>query len=288
VTQPEQAGLWQPSGETYWHGRFQLRDGQVVGPGRAGNESRLARRLAIVKQLIERQGGLSGRRVLDVGCADGFFSFAASRWGASEVVGLDISEHEIRKAEWLSARMDHGPVRFTVADLRDLAPRDEPDRFDVVMCHGVFYHYDDPVGLMARLAGSARGALVLDTDTLPLPERLMLLEYEKDRAWSPALPVWVPTQASLLLLAAHAGFRSYTLPRIAREDPVDYRSGRRMTIYFSKSADGAQRLPDPAEVARPADDQASAPFTWRYRRGNGAYRGLRAAHRLLGGAALRW
>lgn len=279
---------WQPSPETYWHGRFQLRNGEVLGPTRKGNAERLDRRQAIARQVVERHGGVRGRRVLDVGCADGSFSFTASAWGASEVVGIDISEHEIQKAQWLCDQIDHGPMRFAVHDLRELPLGNEAKPFDLVMCHGVFYHFDDPVGLLRRLAESTRDGLVLDTDTLPLPGRLMLLEYETDRAWGTGLPVWVPTATSLLLLATHAGFHSYSLPRISRRDPTDYRSGRRMIVYFSKGIDGESRLPDPTEVARPADDQSSAPFTWKYHVGNGAYRVLRTAHRLLDDATLRW
>lgn len=288
MTDAVRATGWQPSPETYWHGRFQLRNGEVVGPTRSGNLKRLSRRLAIVRQVVEQQGGVRGRRVLDVGCADGFFSFTASAWGASEVVGIDISEHEIQKAQWLCDHMEHGPIRFAVHDLRELPLPNEPGSFDLVMCHGVFYHFDDPVGLLRRLAESTRGGLILDTDTLPLPGRLMLLEYETDRAWGSSLPVWVPTATSLLLLAAHAGFHSYTLPRIGKADPIDYRSKRRTTVYFSKGSDGECRLPDPSEVARPADNKPSAPFSWRYHLGNGAYRVLRTAHRLLDGATLRW
>ncbi len=288
MTEPVQSTEWQPAPGTYWHGRFELRTGDIVGPGRAGNEARLASRLALVKQLIDRHGGLQGQQVLDVGCADGFFSFAASAWGAREVVGIDINADEIQKAQWLCARMSHGPMRFAVNDLRNVQPDNAGGQFDVVLCHGVLYHFDDPVGLMARMGAMTREALIVDTDTLPLPGRLMLLEYETERGWATGIPACVPTAASLLLLAAHAGFRSYTLPAISRRDPIDYRSKRRMIVCFSKSDNGAQRLPDPADLARPADDHGSAPFTWRYRRGNSAYRGLRAVHRLLDGAALRW
>jgi SAM-dependent methyltransferase len=34
-------------------------------------------------------GGLKGRRVLDIGCRDGLYSFIAERQGAAEVVGID-------------------------------------------------------------------------------------------------------------------------------------------------------------------------------------------------------
>jgi murein DD-endopeptidase MepM/ murein hydrolase activator NlpD len=48
-----------------------------------------------------------------------------------------------------------------------------------------------------------------------------------------------------------------------------------MTVYFSKGVSGQRRLLDPTELARPADDKLSAPFTWRYHVGNGAYQSHR-------------
>src|SRR6185295_8531053 len=40
---------------------------------------------------------LSGMRVLDIGCAEGFFSFEAERRGAREVVGIDSFPDSIRR-----------------------------------------------------------------------------------------------------------------------------------------------------------------------------------------------
>jgi len=47
----------------------------------------------------------SGRRVLDLFCSDGGFAFHAFRGGASEVLGVDISEPAIRRAS-VNARLN--------------------------------------------------------------------------------------------------------------------------------------------------------------------------------------
>jgi tRNA (mo5U34)-methyltransferase len=43
---------------------------------------------------------LEGRRVLDVGCNDGYFLFACRRLGAAEVVGIETSEHSTTTPCW--------------------------------------------------------------------------------------------------------------------------------------------------------------------------------------------
>lgn len=63
-----------------WRHRIEIAPG-VVTPGREDCRAELRR--------IRFPASLVGRRVLDVGCSDGFYSFEAERRGATEVVALD-------------------------------------------------------------------------------------------------------------------------------------------------------------------------------------------------------
>ena len=57
---------------------------------------------------------MTGLRVLDVGCAEGFFSFEAERRGASEVISLDFDSECIERfkicAEALGSEVTHPQV----------------------------------------------------------------------------------------------------------------------------------------------------------------------------------
>src|SRR5690606_4521657 len=50
-------------------------------------------------------GNLSGMRVLDLACNCGGFAFAARRYGADEVVGVDARERHVEQARAIAAHL---------------------------------------------------------------------------------------------------------------------------------------------------------------------------------------
>lgn len=84
---------------------------------------------------------VKGKRVLDIGCRDGLFSFAAESMGAAEVVGID---NDVSKAatEFLIPFFN-SKVRMHQMNLYDLKP-ESFGQFDVVIFPGVLYHLRYP------------------------------------------------------------------------------------------------------------------------------------------------
>ena len=105
---------------------------------------------------------LAGKRVLDIGCRDGLFSFEAERRGAAEVVGIDnnLSRGAI---EVLIPAMG-SRVRMHEKNVLDLAPEDF-GRFDVVVFAGVLYHLRYPVWSLRKVRDVLveGGTLLLET-----------------------------------------------------------------------------------------------------------------------------
>lgn len=132
---------------------------------------------------------LSGRRVLDIGCNAGFYSFALAGRGAS-VLGIDHDPHYLRQAEWAAERLGlSGAVRFeqrTVYDLRHFE-----ERFDLILFMGVLYHLRYPLLALDLVADHLDGSLVFQTLTLPggapieVPDDLDLDDRQKllDPGW---------------------------------------------------------------------------------------------------------
>ncbi len=89
---------------------------------------------------------LLGKLVLDAGCGFGRHAFYAARWGA-EVVAVDSGAEAVASAAQNLAEVDHAYV--IQADLA--RPPFKPAAFDVVMCHGVLHHVDDPRGVFRKL-----------------------------------------------------------------------------------------------------------------------------------------
>src|SRR5262249_60707455 len=66
-----------------WYHRIEIAPG-IITPG----YQKFVRHQEHAMREFRRQN-LMGKRVLDIGCRDGLFSFAAEKMGASEIVGID-------------------------------------------------------------------------------------------------------------------------------------------------------------------------------------------------------
>jgi tRNA (mo5U34)-methyltransferase len=84
---------------------------------------------------------LRGKRVLDIGCRDGLFSFAAESMGAIDVIGIDNDLS--RGATELLIPYFNSKVRMHQMNLYDLTP-ERFGTFDVVIFPGVLYHLRYP------------------------------------------------------------------------------------------------------------------------------------------------
>jgi 2-polyprenyl-3-methyl-5-hydroxy-6-metoxy-1,4-benzoquinol methylase len=115
-------------------------------------------------QLLEACGGsLRGRRVLDVACNCGGFSVAAIEAGADYVLGIDIVDRYLDQANFIKEALGHENLEFRNVDVNDLSPETVVGTFDVVLCFGILYHLEDPVGGMRRMADLATHAMLVDT-----------------------------------------------------------------------------------------------------------------------------
>jgi SAM-dependent methyltransferase len=108
---------------------------------------------------------LRGKRVLDVGCRDGLFAFAAERLGAREVVAIDNDLS--RGAVELLIPFFRSRVRMRELNLLELRP-ETFGTFDVVIFPGVLYHLRYPFWALKILRDllPEGGHLVLETALL--------------------------------------------------------------------------------------------------------------------------
>jgi cyclopropane fatty-acyl-phospholipid synthase-like methyltransferase len=105
-----------------------------------------------------------GKRVLDVGCGEGYGPSLLAE-DAAEVVGIDYSPEAVRHASQAYAREN---LRFEVADAADLPGLFR--EFDVVTCFEVIEHLGAEADLLQKLAKTLRpGGLAL----VSTPNRLV-------------------------------------------------------------------------------------------------------------------
>lgn len=133
-----------------------------------GNPRLVPQQDLVMRNLAALQ--LDGRRVLDVGCRDGLFSFAAERHGASEVIGID-NDLSPGATEFLIPHLK-SKVKMYEMNVLDLSPSTF-GMFDVVICAGLLYHLRYPFHAL-RIIRS-----VLHTGATLLIETALLRAWER-------------------------------------------------------------------------------------------------------------
>lgn len=97
----------------------------------------------------QRVGGLSGQRVVDIGCGGGILAESMALRGAS-VLGIDMGEAPLAVAQL--HQLESGAVLdYRRITAEELAER-EPARFDVVTCMEMLEHVPEPASTIAACA----------------------------------------------------------------------------------------------------------------------------------------
>lgn len=101
---------------------------------------------------------------LDLACCEGWFAHRLLEWGAERVVGIDIRELNVRRANLVRDHFGISPERlsFRQADVFDL-DLEELGTFDVVLVLGLVYHLEDPVGAVRRARALTRGVCAIES-----------------------------------------------------------------------------------------------------------------------------
>ncbi|MGI9600456.1 MAG: class I SAM-dependent methyltransferase [Acidimicrobiales bacterium] len=143
-----------------WRHRIPVGHG-VTTPGTEDTEAELRR--------LQIPDSLAGRRVLDVGCSDGFYSFVCEQRGA-RVTAIDDESSMLagegrRNGFETAAALRQSTVDYRVADVHNLAGSGIEEGFDVILFVNVLYHLENPVLALRQLADvAAPGAtLILKT-----------------------------------------------------------------------------------------------------------------------------
>jgi tRNA (mo5U34)-methyltransferase len=139
--------------EPYWFQKIEVLPG-LYSPGWSDPERDKLPYFGLPKDL-------TGMRVLDIGCAEGFFTFEAEKRGAREVIGIDSFPDSIRRFNIVKAARQSNASAFLM-NVYDLEPR-RLGTFDVVLFYGVFYHLKHPQYALERIRTVCTGSLLFQT-----------------------------------------------------------------------------------------------------------------------------
>lgn len=115
-----------------------------------------AARSATLERVLQMP--LGGKRLLDIGCAEGAAALSAERMGA-KVTGIEPWTKRYDEARSIADALGSS-VDLRNAALDDLA--DPPDSYDVVLALNVIHHQADPFAFVDRAAELAASHLVLE------------------------------------------------------------------------------------------------------------------------------
>ncbi|MDH3663607.1 MAG: DUF1698 domain-containing protein [Alphaproteobacteria bacterium] len=207
--------------QPYWYHRIDLPGGMVT-PGWA----------PLNHAAYQVPDDLSGKRVLDIGAWDGYWSFEAMKRGASQVVAIDDfsdylgSLEERDRAGWQTFDLcrdalgfDHDACQRIEMSVYDIS-EERLGRFDVVFCFGVLYHLRYPLLALDRIARVCDHDLHIESAILDdfspyrggfgtgYPGGQMVMEFYPDEQYgNNKTNWWVPSIHCLGHMVRSAGFQ---------------------------------------------------------------------------------
>src|SRR4051812_23973900 len=131
---------------------FRLPDGRTL---------RGANPLDLLEQRVSSFGlpeNLHGKRLLDIGPWDGYFTFEMERRGA-EVTAIDYVDLDTFRALHEAYQSS---ARYLRMDVSELSP-ERVGTFDIVLCLGVLYHLRYPIEGLEKICAITRDVCIVDT-----------------------------------------------------------------------------------------------------------------------------
>ena len=148
----------------WWH-EIELAPGMVT-PGDDSNRMKLP-----ILDALGLPPDLRGKRALDIGCSDGYFSFELEKRGA-EVVAIDFVPETY--TGFATARTILGSrVDYRMDNVYNLT-HDDYGRFDVVLFLGVLYHLRKPLAALDAIRSVMHEGAQLFVGTMLIDEYFLL------------------------------------------------------------------------------------------------------------------
>lgn len=244
----------------------QLRDGPpwmfpwLLGPGREApllgpNLPDVHRtRMELMERPVRKALAAAGPHAtaLDLACCEGWFSQQLLEWGAERVVGVDLREVSIQRAELVRDHfgIPRDRLTFVRSDVFDLDLQ-ALGQFDVVLVLGLVYHLEDPVGAVRRARALTRSLCVIESqltrqdrpivhgngspDALFTADASFAAMIEPDAehnqlASAPGILSLIPNSAAFEQMARVAGFDRVELARPRADHDRQYVRGDRAVL----------------------------------------------------------
>ena len=158
---------------------------------------------------------LENKTVLDIGAADGYYSFLCESRGAKKVVAVDWTEfpgftvtHKVlnSKVEFRKLVIDDSTIGFTKIKSQVGTIDEIKEKFDIVLLFGVLYHLPNPVKVLKTLADITHKMLLISGHIIDSKEPAMYYYPEGSLTPGDTTNWWVPTPSCLIDIGKRLGF----------------------------------------------------------------------------------
>jgi len=251
----------------WWHS-FELPDGTLIQGvcDLPGLKNRIAQ--------FPIPQDLRGKRVLDIGAWDGWFSFEMERRGA-DVLAIDNWDNPLFHR---ARAMLNSHVEYRQIDMYDLTP-ERVGRFDIVLFMGVLYHLKHPLLALERVCALTTDMAAVDSFILrekhrpgEKVEQRPVMEFYETSEFGGQTDNWVgPSLACLQAFCRTAGFA-----RVELQSILEHSACLACYRHWEQPAASAPEGPELLAVSHNAtgginfdssrDELVSAWFRWNARR----------------------
>ncbi|MCB0193083.1 MAG: tRNA 5-methoxyuridine(34)/uridine 5-oxyacetic acid(34) synthase CmoB [Anaerolineae bacterium] len=196
---------------------------------------------------------LTGRRVADIGCHNGYFMFRMADQQPACIIGFEPVAKHYWNFQLIQNVVRQEQLTFELLGVEhiDLYPR----FFDTIFCLGILYHHPDPLGLLVKLrkALAPGGEIVIDCQGIPGDAPVALTPPGR---YARARGIWfLPTQSCLTNWLTRTGFSKQ---RSIFAAPLSSQEQRR-TLWAD--IDSLSDFLDPTDPTRTIEGH---PAPWRY------------------------
>lgn len=108
---------------------------------------------------INKMVDFNNKKVLDLGCSDGYFSFKSIDAGALLVNGIDLDALRIEKADFVKSLFEYKNLNFSVRDVYNIDL--EKEKYDIILCLGLLHRIPDMNKLLEKISNT--NLLVIET-----------------------------------------------------------------------------------------------------------------------------
>ena len=173
-------------------------------------------------RLADFMPSLTGKRILDIGCNNGYFMFRMLNDEPEFVLGVDPVPRLWYQFHLLQRFAQISNIEFQMLGWEETAFFHE--LFDIVFNMGIFYHHFNPVQMLKNMRQSLRpgGTLVLESIIIPGEESICL--FPPDR-YANMRNVWlVPTVTAMVNFLERTNFEDIQIVSVTNHTPDEQRT----------------------------------------------------------------